>query len=120
MKLFAAVLPIIFSVSAHAAACEPIRQIKFEMNLISSNIANVNTTRTPEGGPYKRFIRSYSGNSYEYIQSLTTIDRFEPNHPDANLTGYVAYPDIDLRAQTDEMDSLAEKYEVALIKCASR
>ncbi len=37
-----------FSISASGMAAERIR-----MNVISSNLANVNTTRTPEGGPYR-------------------------------------------------------------------
>ena len=120
MKLLAAILPIVFSAAAHATICEPARQIKFEMNFVSSNIANVITTRTPEGGPYKPFTRVYSGSSYEYVQLPLSIDKYEPGHPDANADGYVAYPDINVRAQIEDMCELAKKYEAAIEMCNQR
>lgn len=108
------------------------------VNLISSNIANANTTRTDEGGPYRRrelVLRAFdfdkvlnqkyetSNNLLEYEDSLDEMGSFderrkpkptlmsvyvdkivrddtqprmqyEPNHPDANSEGYVAYPNI--------------------------
>lgn len=38
-----------FDISGHGLSAE-----RFRINLISSNIANANTTRTSEGGPYRR------------------------------------------------------------------
>jgi flagellar basal-body rod protein FlgC len=94
------------------------------INVTSANIANAKTTRTEDGGPYKKQevvfedILLSSGkktNSNEVeatnnqktdialrgvgVKSVVESDakpvmKFEPNHPDANEDGYVAYPDI--------------------------
>ena len=87
------------------------------MNTISSNIANINTTRTPEGGAYRRkdvvldavpdaasfgeILLSQPDREIHQVQ-VTDIStdrrapllKYEPDHPDANQDGYVAYPNI--------------------------
>jgi flagellar basal-body rod protein FlgC len=81
--------------------------------LVTENLANSETTRTPEGGPYRRkdaifastgvsspFASVFNG---ELQPSGVTVDeivtdprypelRYLPGHPDANAEGYVAYP----------------------------
>ena len=92
---------------------------RYRMNIVSSNIANAQTTRTPEGGPYKRreviFGALPAPRSFEQelrsqvkeheplhakVLGVTTsnrepILRYDPGHPDANEEGYVAMPNID-------------------------
>lgn len=87
--------------------------------VVAANMANANTTRTPEGGPYKRkevvFASSKMFPFQLALNQLTSgptasapsvrisrvVDdptpaqmRYEPGHPDANAQGYVAYPNI--------------------------
>lgn len=87
--------------------------------VVTANMANSETTRTPEGGPYRRkeVIFGSTGNSFRMmlagaqnssrllpaasVQVTDVVEdpsapilRYEPNHPDANKDGYVAYPNI--------------------------
>ena len=107
---------------------------RMRMNTISSNIANVNTTRTPEGGPYRRkdvqfeaipqaktFGEILHTNPQKNIARVQvtdiTVDRkapilkYEPNHPDANKEGYVAYPNINLMEEMANMVQATRSYE---------
>jgi flagellar basal-body rod protein FlgC len=69
--------------------------------IILDNIANINTTRTAAGGPYKRkYIRIIDG---EIILGESFGDfplRYNPSHPDAIMEGarkgYVEFPNIDI------------------------
>ena len=101
--------------SVSAAGMEAQRQ---RAQAIVENLANAETTRTPDGGPYKRKdIVLASDDDYESPFSAvfqTSLDqgvtgvsvsgvledarapemRYQPGHPDANPQGYVAYPNI--------------------------
>lgn len=90
------------------------------MKAISSNIANVNTTRTPGGGPYKRkeviFAAMPSNKSFHdelvskekddgtrHVKVVGVVEdskppkmKYDPTHPDANEEGYVELPNIDV------------------------
>ncbi len=104
------------------------------LNTIASNIANVNTTRTPEGGPYRRkdivFEAVQDARSFGEIltspedvatQRVQVADvlvdtnapqmKFEPNHADANEQGYVAYPNIDIMTEMTNMIQATRAYE---------
>ncbi len=116
-------------VSASGLAAQQMR-----MNTINSNIANVNTTRTPEGGPYRRkdVILEAIPDARSFGEILTTqpqrdvqrvivsdvvVDRkapilkYEPDHPDANEDGYVAYPNINLMEEMANMIMATRAYE---------
>ena len=80
--------------------------------LLVENIANAETTRTPEGGPYRRkdavfgtadvnspfssIFRNQLGTGVEVseivVDQRDPEKRFLPGHPDADLNGYVAFP----------------------------
>lgn len=86
------------------------------LELLVTNIANAQTTRTEEGGPYRRKDVVFSTKSVEpfwkvlaevedgamegvEVSKVITDDsppvlRYEPGHPDADPQGYVAYPNI--------------------------
>ena len=97
---------------------------RLKLDVISSNITNVNTTRTPNGGPYlkktvsfeesiKREQSYFTGlpNNQSFgVRSTGIVENeenirlvYEPDHPDANEEGYVAYPNVDM---ADEMIDL--------------
>jgi flagellar basal-body rod protein FlgC len=107
---------------------------RMRMNTISSNIANINTTRTPEGGPYRRkdvvfesmpetrnfgeILTSEPDRNIQRVQvSDVSVDtgapnyKYEPNHPDANEEGYVAYPNINLMEEMANMIQATRSYE---------
>ncbi len=108
---------------------------RMRMNTISSNIANINTTQTPEGGPYRRkdvvFESMPDAKSFGEIVSPTAANsnfqrvqvsdvvsdrkapllKYEPDHPDANSEGYVAYPNINLMEEMTNMIQATRSYE---------
>ena len=107
---------------------------RMRMNTISSNIANINTTRTPEGGPYRRkdvvfesmpdarnfgeMIKTPPNDNLQRVQVTDVISddkavemRYEPDHPDANEQGYVAYPKINLMEEMANMIQATRGYE---------
>ncbi|MBN8539958.1 MAG: flagellar basal body rod protein FlgC [Deltaproteobacteria bacterium] len=104
------------------------------MNTISSNIANINTTRSPEGGPYRRkdvvlesmpeaksfgeILTSAPQRDVQRVQVTdVTVDRraplmkYEPDHVDADENGYVAYPNINLMEEMANMIQATRSYE---------
>lgn len=99
------------------------------MNLISSNIANARTTRTPEGGPYKRqdavFVAialpqmgEEDGNRAPGVGISEIIEDkneprllYDPSHPDANAEGYVAYPNVSVVEEMVNMITATKSYE---------
>ena len=106
---------------------------RMRMNTISSNIANINTTRTPEGGPYRRkdVIFEAIPEAKSFGEILNTADtkvnrvqvtdvhvdrrapllKYEPDHPDARPDGYVAYPNINLMEEMANMIQATRAYE---------
>ena len=73
------------------------------LEAISANIANAQTTRTPEGGAYQRQVAVAARDPRTgAIQARIVLDpragrlQYEPGHPDANADGYVQYPNVDV------------------------
>jgi len=104
------------------------------MASISSNIANAQTTRTAEGGPYRKkevvfgaepsrrsFSEVLEGEIDAQAQEVHATEvistnkppvlKYEPNHPDANAEGYVAYPNINVMEEMANMISTSRAYE---------
>jgi flagellar basal-body rod protein FlgC len=108
---------------------------RMRMNTISSNIANINTTRTPEGGPYRRkdvvFEAIPDAKSFGDIIGVTDpkqdfnrvqvtdvvydkkapLLKYDPTHPDANSDGYVALPNVNLMEEMTNMIQASRSYE---------
>ena len=105
------------------------------MNTISSNLANINTTRTPEGGAYRRKDVVFSAipdtksfgdilsaddpkSDFNRVQvtdivydKKAPILKLDPTHPDANEEGYVAYPNINFMEEMTNMIQAQRSYE---------
>lgn len=104
------------------------------MNAISSNIANINTTQTPEGGPYRRkqvvleampdaksFADMMLTNPEKKVNRVQVTDvmsdrkapllKYEPDHPEADENGYVAYPNINLMVEMADMIQANRTYD---------
>jgi flagellar basal-body rod protein FlgC len=82
--------------------------------LLVQNMANAETTRTPEGGPYRRkdvvFSTQVQASPFSaafqnelttgvHVADVVTDDRapelrYMPGHPDADANGYVAFPNL--------------------------
>ena len=103
---------------------------KIRMNVIASNIANSNSTRTPEGGPYKR--KDVLFESYLYDQSSVGVNVskivedpgpfkkvYQPGHPDADKDGYVNYPNVDSISEMVNLISATHAYEANLTLISS-
>lgn len=104
------------------------------MNAISSNIANINTTRTPEGGPYRRkdvvleampdaktfgeVLSAVPDGEINRVQVTDVISdtgaplmKYDPTHVDAGPDGYVAMPNINLMEEMTNMIQATRSYE---------
>jgi flagellar basal-body rod protein FlgC len=122
MSLFSAL-----SVSASGMSAQRTRA-----EIITENLANAETTRTPEGGPYRRkdvvFESSGAGSSFSSILgdaispggvSVSSINqdqgdplqRYQPGHPDAGPSGYVAYPRINPAEEMVDLMSASRGYQ---------
>ena len=82
------------------------------LEIIARNIANVNTTRTAEGGPYRRQIgvaRDGAGGPSAEISQDPQPGRmvYDPGHPDANEAGFVEYPNVD--SETEIVDLMVAR-----------
>ncbi len=96
------------------------------MNVIANNISNAMTTRTPEGGPFRRQMAIFRGQQIEdaidptrfgvnvpkIIADETPFRQvFEPGHPDADEDGYVLYPNVNLSMEMVDLVSARRGYE---------
>ncbi|MDD5203126.1 MAG: flagellar basal body rod protein FlgC [Sulfurimonas sp.] len=136
-----------FDISGYGLSAQRVR-----VNTISSNIANAQTTRTEEGGPYRRqevVFKAIDFNEYynkalgdmsesaKYedplsegsygkkvnpaimsvlVEKISRDDRepklkFEPNHPDADANGYVAYPNINPVIEMADLVEATRSYQ---------
>jgi len=136
-----------FDISGYGLSAQRVR-----VNTISSNIANAQTTRTEEGGPYRRkevVFKAVNFNDYynkaiaDTTQSAKYEDplkeglfgkqvnpaimsvlvdkisrddskptmKFEPNHPDADTNGYVAYPNINPVIEMADLVEATRSYQ---------
>ena len=136
-----------FDISGYGLSAQRVR-----VNTISSNIANAQTTRTEEGGPYRRrqvVFRAINFNDQfnEKLSKLTQgmgyedplnegdfgkkvnpaimsviVDKiarddskpkmkYEPNNPDADAKGYVAYPNINPVVEMADLVEATRSYQ---------
>lgn len=124
----------VLSVSASGMAAQRQRA-----ELLVQNLANSETTRTPEGGPYRRrdaifesapqnspfgsvfqaaFQNGVEAGAVEGVQVAEVIEdpsegqkRYEPGHPDADPDGYVTYPNINPAEDMVDLLSAQRGYE---------
>ena len=96
---------------------------RMRMDTISSNVANVKTTRTQDGGAYVRKVPVFGENYDEKLGMLgvktISIEKdkspmrklYEPNHPDADKQGYVEYPNVDILVEMSDLIAASRSYE---------
>ena len=122
-----------FDISASGMSAQRVR-----MDIAAENIANMDTTRTESGGPYRRknvLLESYSDTSFAQamekaargkgitsrhagvrVSGIVEDDReakrvYDPDHPDADADGYVNMPNVDVLKETVDSMSATRSYE---------
>lgn len=107
-------------------------------DIIAQNIANVNTTRTEDGTPYRRKNVVFAEKSNNYVNSFDNVltaatksiagqgvkvtqvvedDKtamkmvYDPAHPDADENGYVTYPNVNVITEMTDLIDASRSYE---------
>jgi flagellar basal-body rod protein FlgC len=123
----------LFQISGSALTAERLRA-----EVVTSNLANAETTRTPEGGPYQRKMVMFSAHPASQFRLLLAgsvaggelspargvqvnqvvddptppVRRYQPGHPDADASGYVAYPAINPVQEMVDLMGAERAYEL--------
>lgn len=91
------------------------------LEVLAGNLANLSTTRTPEGGPYRRKFPIFAALADGRVAVLTVAEdpsppvyRYEPGHPDAGPDGRVAYPRIDPAREMADLMIAMRGYEASV------
>ena len=93
------------------------------MQVVANNVANADTTQTPEGGPYKRrevvFSTLMNGLNGVDVAGVVASDGaprmvYNPGHPDADQQGYVAMPDVQMPLEMVDMVTASRAYQANL------
>ncbi len=104
-----------------------------KMDVIVSNLSNVNTTRTPEGGPYKRKIVVFASEPVAgnfntslkdalqgvKVQDIVTDQQgikavYDPGNPDADENGFVSQPNVNVVSEMADMIMANRAYEACV------
>lgn len=108
---------------------------RLRVNVLASNIANAETTRTPEGGPYKRrdVVQMAVDSPHNFQSALDRMSLakpvvagvmedesaprkvFQPGHPDANEEGYVEYPNINVVTSMTDLMTASRLYQASVV-----
>jgi flagellar basal-body rod protein FlgC len=113
----------VFSVSASALSAQRQR-----MNVIASNLANAHSTRTTEGGPYRRqdvvfttdpVTAGEAGLDGVKVNSIVRDESpfstiYDPGHPDADQDGFVAMPNVNVIEEMVNMMMASRAYEASV------
>jgi len=112
-----------FGFSPIVSAASALTAERLRMDIVSDNLSNIDTTRTPGGGPYRRrfvvfepIIDSEGNVDGVRVSAIVEDNRpprmvYDPNHPDADAQGYVAYPRIDLVTEMVDLMAAQRAYE---------
>ncbi len=116
-------------VSGSALAAE-----RWRAEVVSANMANAETTRTPQGGAYRRQLVVFRARPtprfplllaamHQSPQEGVRVDRvvadatpmprrYEPGHPDADASGYVTYPNVNPVMEMTDLLSAVRAYQL--------
>ena len=108
---------------------------RFRTDIIAENIANVNTTSTESGGPYRRkivtfqekdvtpFSQYFSASKNKAVGNGVKINKvtedyetdfimeYDPSNPDADENGYVSYPNVNTVTEMTNLIDATRAYE---------
>ena len=124
--------------SAMEVAASGLTAERSRMNVIAGNLANARTTKTDDGTPYKRLdpvfvAKPLAANSTDPVmKAVHKVEVAEvrpdaspgqmvyaPGHPDANASGYVEYPNVDVVSEMVNMMSATRAYEAGVTSIES-
>ena len=108
-----------------------LRAQRVRMETIATNLANIHTTRTEDGGPFKKLnvvlsSSDVSGEKFKGVLSrrLEGVDveeitesekpfekTYDPAHPDADQEGYVTFPNVNVLEEMTDMVAATRSYE---------
>lgn len=119
--------------SAIAASATALDAQRARIEVAVSNIANAESTRGPDGGPYRRRdvvlsatpLEPFTGvldeaqavgvTVHQVIEDQSPFRRrYEPSHPDADAEGFVATPNVDVPEEMVDMLGAARAYQANL------
>ena len=121
----------IYDIAASGLSAQRLR-----VQLIAANVANSETTRTPEGGPFRRKDAVFqvqpmgtttdgmplTGVRVAEVQTSQEpfLTRYEPGHPDADAEGVVKYPNVNPVEEMVNLTEASRSYDanVAVIRAA--
>ncbi len=119
-----------FNISASGMTAQ-----RFRTDIIAENIANVNTTSTESGGPYRRkivtfqekdvtpFSQYYSASRNRAVGNGVKVSKvsedyetdfimeYDPSNPDADENGYVSYPNVNTVTEMTNLIDATRAYE---------
>ncbi len=102
---------------------------RLHMEMIASNLANISTTRSLGGGPYRRKIPIFSENPIGFADELSRAmgggvrvagveedpspfqKIYNPGHPDADKDGYVLFPNVSMSKEMVDLVLVSKLYE---------
>ncbi|MDB4947102.1 MAG: Flagellar basal-body rod protein FlgC [Labilithrix sp.] len=124
--------------SAMEVAASGLTAERGRMNVVAGNLANARTTRTAEGGAYKRLDPVFSAkqlhpNTFDpVLKKVETVQLsevrpdqtpgqmvYEPGHPDANADGFVEYPNVNVVTEMVNMMTASRAYEAGVTSIES-
>ena len=109
-----------------------LRAERTRMNVISNNLANMNTTRGPDGGPYRRQYVVFKTLLEENAAADGTMKGrgvaiddvegdmrpfqkvYKPGHPDADEQGYLSLPNVNMAEENVDMLMASRSYDANL------
>ncbi len=119
-----------FNISASGMTAQ-----RFRTDIIAENIANINTTSTASGGPYRRKIVTFSEKNVTPFSEFYSTSRnkavgngvkvstvtedystdftmeYDPSNPDADANGYVSYPNVNTVTEMTDLIDATRAYE---------
>lgn len=124
--------------SAMDVAASGLTAQRSRMNIIAGNLANARTTKTEDGTPYKRLDPVFvakpiaGGSSDPVMGAIQRVELsevredsspgqmvYDPGHPDANASGYVEYPNVNVVSEMVNMMSASRAYEAGVTSIES-
>lgn len=104
-----------FGTSASGMSAE-----RFRMEVIANNLANAHSTRSANGGPFRRqdvvFAEVLGGvQAVDVVEDPSPLQRvYMPGHPDADREGFVSMPNVELPVEMVNLITAARAYEANL------
>jgi flagellar basal-body rod protein FlgC len=119
--------------SAMDVAASGLTAERGRMNIIAANLANAQTTKGPDGQPYRRLdpvftstpvapgtfdsvLKNVNEVRLSGVQADTTPGQmvYDPGHPDANADGYVQYPNVNVVTEMVNLMTASRAYEAGV------